>query len=93
MGSALTITRPNAAGIEIGGASHFIAVPPDRDASKRSACFAALTSIAACCCAARTTTFSTSRRPEERYRERVMRALSQRADKLGMQRVPPAQPA
>jgi len=30
---------------------------------------------------------------EERYRERVLRALSQRAAKLGMQRVPIAQPA
>jgi len=28
---ALTITHPNAAGIDIGGASHFVAVPPDRD--------------------------------------------------------------
>jgi hypothetical protein len=30
---------------------------------------------------------------EQRYRERVLRALSQRAAKLGMQRVPIAQPA
>ena len=30
---------------------------------------------------------------EERYRERVMRALSQRAAKFGMQMVPIAQPA
>ncbi len=30
-GSALTITHPNAAGIDIGSASHFVAVPPDRD--------------------------------------------------------------
>lgn len=30
---------------------------------------------------------------EERYRERVLRALSQRATKLGMQMVPIAQPA
>ena len=29
---ALTITCPNAAGIDIGSASHFVAVPPDRDA-------------------------------------------------------------
>lgn len=29
--SALTITHPNAAGIDIGSASHFVAVPPDRD--------------------------------------------------------------
>jgi transposase len=28
---ALTITHPNAAGIDIGSASHFVAVPPDRD--------------------------------------------------------------
>jgi len=28
--SALTITHPNAAGIDIGSASHFVAVPPDR---------------------------------------------------------------
>lgn len=28
---ALTITHPNAAGIDIGGSSHFVAVPPDRD--------------------------------------------------------------
>lgn len=27
----LGITHPNAAGIDIGGASHFVAVPPDRD--------------------------------------------------------------
>jgi transposase len=27
----LTITHPNAAGIDIGSASHFVAVPPDRD--------------------------------------------------------------
>ena len=30
---------------------------------------------------------------EERYRERVLRALSQRATKLGMQMVPISQPA
>jgi len=29
---ALTITHPNAAGIDIGSASHYVAVPPDRDA-------------------------------------------------------------
>ena len=29
--NALTITHPNAAGIDIGSASHFVAVPPDRD--------------------------------------------------------------
>ena len=29
--AALTITHPNAAGIDIGAASHFVAVPPDRD--------------------------------------------------------------
>lgn len=29
--SPLTITHPNAAGIDIGCASHFVAVPPDRD--------------------------------------------------------------
>ena len=29
--AALTITHPNAAGIDIGSASHFVAVPPDRD--------------------------------------------------------------
>ncbi len=28
---ALTITHPNAAGIDLGSASHFVAVPPDRD--------------------------------------------------------------
>src|SRR6202162_55892 len=28
---ALTITHPNAAGIDIGSGSHFVAVPPDRD--------------------------------------------------------------
>ena len=29
--AALTITHPNAAGIDIGSTSHFVAVPPDRD--------------------------------------------------------------
>ena len=29
--AALTITHPNAAGIDIGRAAHFVAVPPDRD--------------------------------------------------------------
>ena len=29
--AALSITHPNAAGIDIGSASHFVAVPPDRD--------------------------------------------------------------
>lgn len=29
-GEAFTITHPNAAGIDIGSASHFVAVPPDR---------------------------------------------------------------
>lgn len=29
--AALTLTHPNAAGIDIGSASHFVAVPPDRD--------------------------------------------------------------
>ena len=28
---ALSLTHPNAAGIDIGSASHFVAVPPDRD--------------------------------------------------------------
>ena len=29
--AALTITHPNAAGIDIGSTAHFVAVPPDRD--------------------------------------------------------------
>ncbi|MBC7448369.1 MAG: hypothetical protein H7330_09950, partial [Hymenobacteraceae bacterium] len=29
--AALTITHPNACGINIGSASHYCAVPPDRD--------------------------------------------------------------
>ena len=29
--TGLTLTHPNAAGIDIGSASHFVAVPPDRD--------------------------------------------------------------
>ena len=29
--AALTITHPNAAGIDIGSAAHLVAVPPDRD--------------------------------------------------------------
>jgi len=29
--SAITLTHPNAAGIDIGSASHYVAVPPDRD--------------------------------------------------------------
>lgn len=29
--AAITLTHPNAAGIDIGSASHFVAVPPDRD--------------------------------------------------------------
>ena len=29
--AALTITQPNAAGIDVGSAFHFVAVPPDRD--------------------------------------------------------------
>jgi transposase len=29
--AALTITHPNAAGIDVGSASHYVAVPPDRD--------------------------------------------------------------
>ena len=29
--SAITLTHPNAAGIDIGSAAHFVAVPPDRD--------------------------------------------------------------
>src|SRR5664279_6312772 len=29
--AALSITHPNAAGIDIGSAFHFVAVPPDRD--------------------------------------------------------------
>jgi hypothetical protein len=29
--AALTITHPNAAAVDIGSASHFVAVPPDRD--------------------------------------------------------------
>ena len=31
-GQALTLTHPNAAGIDIGSAAHYVAVPPDRDA-------------------------------------------------------------
>ena len=30
-GPALRLTHPDAAGIDIGGSSHFVAVPPDRD--------------------------------------------------------------
>ena len=30
-GPALTLTHPNAAGIDIGSAAHYVAVPPDRD--------------------------------------------------------------
>ncbi len=42
-GAALTITHPNAAGIDIGSASHFVAVPPERtDESVRE--FASFTS-------------------------------------------------
>ena len=29
--SAISLTHPNAAGIDIGSAAHFVAVPPDRD--------------------------------------------------------------
>ena len=29
--AALSLTHPNAAGIDIGSASHFVAVPPERD--------------------------------------------------------------
>ena len=29
--AAITLTHPNAAGIDIGSAAHFVAVPPDRD--------------------------------------------------------------
>jgi transposase len=29
--SAITLTHPNAAGIDIGSAAHFVAAPPDRD--------------------------------------------------------------
>ena len=29
--AALTITHPNAAGVDIGNTAHFVAVPPDRD--------------------------------------------------------------
>ena len=29
--SAITLTHPNAAGIDICSAAHFVAVPPDRD--------------------------------------------------------------
>jgi transposase len=41
--AALSITHPNAAGIDIGSASHFVAVPPDRDAQpvREFACFTA----------------------------------------------------
>lgn len=41
--SAITLTHPNAAGIDIGGASHFVAVPPDRDDEpvREFACFTA----------------------------------------------------
>lgn len=28
---AINLTHPNAAGIDIGSAAHFVAVPPDRD--------------------------------------------------------------
>ncbi len=29
--ASLTITHPNAAGVDIGNTAHFVAVPPDRD--------------------------------------------------------------
>lgn len=40
---ALTITHPNAAGIDIGSACHYVAVPPDRDDEpvREFACFTA----------------------------------------------------
>jgi len=40
---ALSITHPNAAGIDIGSASHYVAVPPDRDDEpvREFACFTA----------------------------------------------------
>ena len=34
--AALSLTHPNAAGIDIGSASHYVAVPPDRDAMHRT---------------------------------------------------------
>ena len=39
----LTLTHPNAAGIDVGGASHYVAVPPDRDDEpvREFACFTA----------------------------------------------------
>ncbi len=41
--SAISLTHPNAAGIDIGSASHFVAVPPDRDDEpvREFACFTA----------------------------------------------------
>lgn len=33
---SLSITHPNAADIDIGSASHFVAVPPDRDVVTQS---------------------------------------------------------
>ena len=30
-GAVLELAHPNAAGIDVGSASHFVAVPPDRD--------------------------------------------------------------
>src|SRR5215472_8350433 len=37
----LTVVHPNAAGIDIGNESHYVAVPPDRDAKpvRQFACF------------------------------------------------------
>lgn len=29
--AAISLTHPNAAGIDVGSAAHFLAVPPDRD--------------------------------------------------------------
>ncbi len=41
--SAITLTHPNAAGIDIGSVAHFVAVPPDRDDEpvREFACFTA----------------------------------------------------
>jgi len=85
--TALTITHPNAAGIDIGSTSHFVAVPADRDAHKLARLIYTMLTKG------EEYVDLGQEYYEERYRARVLHQLEQRAQRLGMTLVANERPA
>ena len=72
----LDIANPNAAGIDVGSAGHFVAVPPARDdeAVRKFTCASYVD--------------QGQEYYEERYRQRVLFHLKKKAAAMGLQLVP-----